>query len=416
MPNADLDEIKVINLDTGAEFTSWTSATMQSDFLTPCDSFQLDCGAEIAGTELAKQLRAGTKIQIFINEQPQLTGYVDRTQVQSCRGGTRVSISGRDFLGQLVDSNVDPRMQIAKDASIETILKTVLTDQFGIEYELKTNYDARSICTGKKIGQKKNYTGRRSRKDPLKNVQPQDNEGAFGYLSKILTAHGYWLWAMPDGTGVVVSGPDYTQKPAFTLTTRYSLNANEKTAQNNVIEGTAHNDETNVPSHVIVRGQGGPGGKAAIKGMAMNPVASRFRPVYIVNQTDDKLSAETRAKLFLAKQLRNWFHYECTVAGFSQNGTIWAVDTVATVLDEICGVEGLMWVESRTFSKSRSSGTTTKLKLIPLGSLVLDYQPDENITVPAAYGPLNADFKLNKPTEPIIGLYGIQFYQDFNKQ
>jgi len=52
------------------------------------------------------------------------------------------------------------------------------------------------------------------------------------------------------------------------------------------------------------------------------------------------------------------------VEGHAINGAPWCVDTCVHVTDEIAGLDEDMWVQARTFAKSRSGGTSTTLKLI----------------------------------------------------
>jgi len=115
---------------------------------------------------------------------------------------------------------------------------------------------------------------------------------------------------------------------------------------------------------------------------------TNFVPAYITDRdATSKEQAERIARLFLAKKMRNFLAYQCTVAGFSDrsNGNVYNTNAVASVHDEKTGTDGNMWVESRTFRKSRSAGSTTDLKLIPLNTLVLDWQAEESIKTVETY-------------------------------
>ncbi len=60
------------------------------------------------------------------------------------------------------------------------------------------------------------------------------------------------------------------------------------------------------------------------------------------------------------------------VPGHSQNGLVWAVNTVVRVDDDALDFHENMWVRGRTLSKSRDApGTTTSLDLIRLHTLDL---------------------------------------------
>ena len=50
---------------------------------------------------------------------------------------------------------------------------------------------------------------------------------------------------------------------------------------------------------------------------------------------------------------------------------LYAVDTTAEVEDEVAEVGGRFYVTKRSFMKSRQAGTTTRVTLVPPGSIVL---------------------------------------------
>lgn len=395
----DFDELRVVNLDSGAEFTSWTTATVSSDFLTPCDSFHLEAGADTKAADLAKQLFPGAIVQILANGHPQLTGYVDKVSISDGRGGARVTIDGRDFMSSVVDGNIDPRMQVSKTTTIDQLCSQVIYGQFSIPVGVVDNNISFAMAAGKPLEKRKSYTGtKHKRSDPLKDITPKDNEGAFSYLTRILTHHGYWLWGSCDSKHAIVAGPEYNQAPCCNLIKKYDPGGSGAGAANNILESTFTIDETSTPALVQVRGQAsGSGTKAGILGSAKNFLTTRYRPVFLQDRdATTKEKAERIARVFLARQMRNYLAYECTVAGFSDRatGVIYQVDSIANIDDERCGVQGPMWIESRTFEKSRDGGTRTRLKCIPRGTLVLDWQPDEEI--PQITTPAQAQADLGK--------------------
>lgn len=383
----ELDRVEVRRLDKSERvFDAWESLTITSEFLTPCDTFRLTCGSESAGVDLARELPVGAHVQILVNGYPQITGYVDACEVENDWGGTRVTIEGRDALSLIVDGNVDPNLQIPKNVTIMQLCELVIKGQYMTEFGFVPQNDSRVLARGTNLGEKpKEWKGsRHKRPDPLKEVTPKDNEGAFSYLSRIFSHHGYWLWASVDGQYVVVAGPDYEQPPSYELVKRYDTSGNGGTgAANNVLRSRSRLDQTSVPSVVYVRGvSSSAGAKGKVVGFAQDSRVLPLKPAFIKDQnatTQEK--AERVARAFLSRQQRNFATYECTVAGFTDRVTkgIYQVDATAKVVDEVAGVEGVMWIESRTFRKSRSEGTVTDLKLIPCGTLVLDWQPGEAV-------------------------------------
>lgn len=391
----DFPKIRVVNADTGREFVAWELCEIHSAFLTPCSSFKLEAASQDTAVELARQLAADAKVQIYVADELTLTGYVDRCTLTANRNGYKVSISGRDVLGPVVDGNVDPRMQVPKEATLLDLAKLVLTDQFKLDVGFREA--ALDPATQSRAGSPASWNKAKHRRaTPIKDAKPKDNEGAFSYLSRIFQHHGYWLWSSYDGEYVVIAGPEYDQKPSYNLTLVPGSN------KTNIETATSETNVQDVPSHVAVRGNDSSRGqKSSIKGLAAFPYARRFKPVYLTDSnatTTEK--AERIAQLFLAKKQKDFFHYDCTVTGHIGTGPSgegrWEVNTIANIHDTVTGVDGPMWIEAVTFKQSRS-GSTTDLKLIPVGTLLFDipdgsnappFQPYKNLVVTEASAPV----------------------------
>jgi prophage tail gpP-like protein len=54
---------------------------------------------------------------------------------------------------------------------------------------------------------------------------------------------------------------------------------------------------------------------------------------------------------------------------------VWSVDTVVTVSIPSEGIQEPMWILEREFRMSDGDGSKTRLKLLPLGSLLLGDVP-----------------------------------------
>ena len=52
---------------------------------------------------------------------------------------------------------------------------------------------------------------RRKATDPLKEIRPRPNEGAFANFLRFAHRVGFHAWAQPDGQGVLLGEPNYDQ-------------------------------------------------------------------------------------------------------------------------------------------------------------------------------------------------------------
>jgi prophage tail gpP-like protein len=381
----ELDKVTLVTALAGREFSAWTSMELSDDFLTPCQTVKLDVGADETRFDLVRELRHGDGFVVYVNDQPQCSGFIDRVSVSyDGHSGTKISVAGSDGLSRMVRGNVDPRMQVGDKMTVEQLVEKVCKEQFGYDYAIFDSFNAgRELCVGKAI---KTKTTKRRKKltDKLENIRPHDNEGAFGYLMRILHRVGLHMWFQPDGKGVVLSGPEYEQSPSYDLVNRIT---GDRSA-NNILSAESTVDVTGVPSHVWVRGKDGkPGPKSKMIGFYDNSpnTSGNFVPFYAKDdESSSKEHCDSVAAYIVGKAMKDFLTYSCKTRGFSNasTGAIYNVDTVVKLDDERAGVGGPMWVESRTLRKDRGSGTTTDLKLLPANALILEYLLTESPPTP----------------------------------
>lgn len=388
MPTApDLDRL-VLLCETGEAFDLWTDATIEDSFLDPCQTLRLKVGVDETRFGLVRRLRRGSQFQVQVNGAPQISGFLDSVSIDSSHGGTMVEVTGRDILSPVVDSHIDRRLSVPKGTSLRDLAKLVFHDQFALPVifgggtVVLGDTDAAAIAArNKAVGQTVAARPKAKRKkptDPMKETRPRPNEGGFQYFSRFAHRVGYHAWAQPDGQGVVLGAPCYDQDAIGEL-----VNLRGGDGGGNTIERSSfRSDNTAVPSHVYVYGKSSkPGDKSVPIGYAVNENAPYFKPFYVTDdESDDKDHADAYARFLLGKALRQAAVYQVTVRGFSdpRTGAVYNVDTVLNVTDEVCGVEGPMWVERRVFRKSRA-GTFTDLTLIPADSLLLDYYASDSL-------------------------------------
>lgn len=410
MRSEEFGDLYLVNVDQGEILDVWTGAEVKTDFLTPCDEFTFTCGVRGLAIDVARKFPQGSRVILWAEgggyQLPILDGYVDSCKLGYDRqGGTKCVIKGRDFLRQVVDSNVDPRCMkgLPPKPNIMQVVDFVLNKQFGIGVNSLEKNDRREQAIGPKARRKRptrsGYQSRHRRSTAVSEAIPYDNEGAFAYLSRLLKEHGYWIWAArsPDAPYVVVDGPDFDTPPVGKLIHRIDG------PTNNILKAELSLDETDVPSHVYVRGSSfGPGDKAKVLGAAVSNVSSMFRPLYAVDPlAKTPEAAERIAKLILSKQLAKYAQYECTVAGLFDRDTtaFYDADMMIEVEDESLGVSGLWWIKSRTYRLTRD-GAETDLVLVPPGTLLLDYQPDDDIDKALTYAEALAEMSGRRPPTP----------------
>lgn len=417
-PEDDVVEMRLS--EAGVVLKQWTSYEFNSDFLTPTDGFSFAVGAGKLPDNVARALAPGASVELVINGSPQCTGYIDAIEVAASRdGGTEYRIEGRDALSPAVDGCMDPRFKVVPTATLVEFLADVFAPfgwkdpntQFLVSDEANVN-----IITGQVRGVRsktKPAVGKSGRKlkpakSPnqirLEQLRPHDGEGTFAFAARVAQRFGIWIWLSAQGNSLILGQPYFDDPP------RYKLRRTRGTGTN-VLTGSVRWDASEQPSFIVAEGFGGGGqwGRSKLRAICINPFVmneedditqalAKFKPYESVPLSESleesgrtlefvsrtRTLTNSRAKpLFLhdeeshtPEQLANFVRREMSlrtrksvtaryvVEGHAQDGVPWCINCMVDVEDEVSGLIEPMWLKSRTFSRSRSGGSTTSLELI----------------------------------------------------
>lgn len=279
---SELDSVVLRLVDKNVEITTWDRFNLRQDFLTPTVGWEFTSSADtpLLGQELFQE---GSKVEISINDRLQCTGYLEKINIRQNReGGLVYNLSGRDILGPVVSSNIDPQVKIAPTMSVEDFLSAILV-RFGINTIYNSDALNLNIVTGigKNISQTKQQrqakqavstvvtnnessdiqfqttpivsvvNGNRVDLKTLKldQLKPHIGEGAYQLIDRLISRLGYRVWAAADGSGIVVDKPDF-QTPA-----KHKLIRKQNQSQNNnIIDGDCTYNIEAQPSCIVVTG------------------------------------------------------------------------------------------------------------------------------------------------------------------
>jgi prophage tail gpP-like protein len=204
----------------------------------------------------------------------------------------------------------------------------------------------------------------------LQEARPQAGETVWNFILRQARRFGLVPWFSPDGK-LIIAAPNYGGPVVHKIVRRVISDDREP---NNVIKGSEKNDVGNCYSEVTVygRGLGNDVARAPIVGRAVSPALPFYRPNVIhdlsVRDTDE---ANRRATRELMKAVHGRRTLEYVVRDHGNARALYATDTIVEVLDEVLGISGEWYVVSRDFICDRTSGTTTKLKLVSKGAILL---------------------------------------------
>lgn len=373
----------------GAVLSAWESFAWRDEYTDPLGSLELRVAPPRERIrDYAARLVKGERVGVRINGVSQANMLVETVKTTiSPSDAVTFSLSCKSRLTPMFEGSVVP-----PDYSFRTKADTPVSNivlDIAAPYGFTTLYGDeranRDVMTGKPVrGQ-----GPALPIDALKHGDAQAHEGetAYAMIARLITRLGVCLRCAHDGT-LLLSRPNYLQAPSYTV------------AQGNVRDadpfvGSIELVDTNAGqfSMVSVRGQAPdrventravrPIGAVTAGMIAREPfwtyrsAAAPFKPKIITDKNArDRERCECVAGLAMGLPAKNACVLTGSVQGFTaRSGSIWNVDTVATVHLEAIGLSADMWILSREFRQDRQGGQMTTLKLLPLGFLWLGEVP-----------------------------------------
>ncbi len=405
------------------ELTTFKEYSFSSNFLTPTDGWSFTIGDEALKKSILDGLFVGQKVSLRVGGYVQAGGYLDKVKIKtSKRGGTEVMVTGRDWLSPSVDAHVDPdTVRFTAQITLLDLIQSCFSPYGfgGLGQIADSDLLNRNLITGQLLGQPTTKGGKPLKSFQLHQLKPWPREGVFEFCSRLSQRFGLWIWPAADGTQLFVAQPDFTQKPIYDVF--HKLDGTGANYEEGDLEASAENQ----PAVIIAFGMGG-GGTQPRTGMKVAMVneflgvrvtvagSDENQIVTIESRTDDDFNANyirqilqqhpeatvlpTRTEfeslpvmdravprvMFLhddecktPEQLKFYVRREMAlkqqhafVANFvferhTLKGVPWCINAIANVDDDVTGLHNRMWVLERTFTKSRSGGTRTHVKMIP---------------------------------------------------
>lgn len=334
------------------------SYTVEADIYTADDAFSL----ELANPEI--EIKRGQKCELYVNDQLELTGIIDKVSRKYSKAGLTLRVEGRDLMGLLVDSYCEQFITVQGmklSALAELLLKTVpFINRKKVIYQ--------ENIVGKLKGKKKSvdqpligYLD-----TPQKLSQIESGMTVFEVLRTYAASRGLMFFLLPDGT-FVFGRPKAKGEPAFTLT---CLESGEG---NNVLEGEEIDDISKRYSKITVIGQqqgqedfGQDTSHLHTKATAEDKDFPFYKP-FVAKDNNDSQSPAMHARFLLEQQRHQGYQLHYQVQGHSQNNKNWQINELCQVRDEALDIDGVFLVYGRTLERSRNGGTITSLKLGPPG-------------------------------------------------
>lgn len=327
---------------SGRKFTLWESCTLSRSIERNTGAFRF---TSTNTRPVDYPVEKHDTIEIVINGQTKLSGFVDTKDASGSRNGQTITISGRDNTRDLIDSCVpDSAKVIASPTDLKVMCETVIA-ALGIEMKVidRSGVDL-SFPEGTEIN-------------------ADSGKKAMDFLIEFARKKQVYLVA--DGEGNLII---YRPSPTAGST---AIVQSDDGAGNNVKSYSYEQDGSVEYNTYVVRSQDNFGSDPLADldsgvdrlGLAVDDLVPETRYFEIQGEESmDNAQVMERANEEANVRRAQGFNYSVDVQGVSQNnGELWDFGLIVPIRDSVTGVNGLYMIRDVTYSIDGDMGTVTSL-------------------------------------------------------
>lgn len=396
-----------VELGSGRGQVAKDDFTRIRELLTTNASVELFVGADIHGGARRRAM--------------QLTGFIDDVTITVTKaGGAVIVVQGRDLAGHLCDSAVPVNLirSLGDNATLEDVIRAavapwnipvisdataarnILTGASGLTSEQRLRVEQARVqginpafmtqhimreaqaakvpvdtFTGTTASDRarrhssNGMVGSDIERIRIGEASPHAGETVWSFCQRHCERNHVMMWMSPRGE-LIVGTPDYTNV-LYRFVRRFTNNAQDP---NNMSDCVVHRSGAGRYSKVTVYGRahGQDITRSPIRAVAED-TSMPFRRAKIEHLSDCRTQdhANAAAKRILHEGAASAEVLTLTADDHGQGRYLYAVNTMADILDEYSGIQDQRYVAGRTFERSNTGGTRTILRLLPENSLTL---------------------------------------------
>jgi len=329
----------------GEKYDKWTSARVSRSIDNAVGMFTLTTDSENFA------VMEGDRIEIIIDGETKLTGYVDTASGTNTDGNTSRTVTGRDALCDLVDSSLpDECKSVKSGSSLQGIISNVLK-KLGLNMEIINN-----------AGTLKPFSS-------IELTAGEAGSGAFEFITNLARKRGVFINS--DGLGNLVLFKMSTIITAFVVKTGEFL-------ESSVSAGTAERfAKYCCKSQLQIDGNYSEKTVYA-KGYAKDRTARDSRYFEFVAE-ESMSSAECKARAEEEANIRRArsFEYRVKMQGHSLGGNVFDIKKGFSIKDEKLQVKGRFVIRSVDYSIDSDSGNYTDIVLAYADSYSVQAEMDQ---------------------------------------
>ncbi|EDM3391635.1 phage tail protein [Salmonella enterica subsp. enterica serovar Newport] len=359
--NSRTPDTRVELFISGKIFSGWIGVSVRRSLEHLAGSFSLEL--MLPGQPVPDGIDPGQPLKLQINGVTVITGYLDTVKHKLTATSNKITITGRDKTGDLVDCSAVFKGSQWHGRTLEQIARD-LCQPFGIAV-----YWQVSDATAAK---------------PFATFTLQLSETVSDALTRAARHRGVLVTSNADGD-LVFTQAGNQQTDTLEL-------------GKNLLDADFTDDWRNRYSEYLVKGHGGGGHKgdakmaallAAPKGTTDDKTITRYRPKVIL--ADHKITADGAKQRAIREERRAIAKSERFVAGvkgwFRENGALWDVNLLTRVVAPRVNVDRRdLLICQVEFTLNAKEGEVTRLTLAPRDGFIVPAEPDSSGTSGAGGG------------------------------
>lgn len=328
-------------------------------------------------------LKMGALCRVTIDNVPVLVGYIEVIDIESDAVSHSVNISGRDITCDLIDSSVPAEISFSDaDMSLADIINEI---QIAVGLTKETLVPERRgrplLPVINEIDGLENYE-----KGEIE--MPSAGQQAFDFLQE--TAKKRQALLTKNGNGSIV----ITQSGLNPLGRKFIRRRNDTRGRNNILRSAASYDNSDRYSRYIFGSTanlqelnlaGVHSAEAIVDlevGISDEEMTRKTRTLYILDENSSDIETmKLRAEWELNIRKTRSKVYSCTVSDHTVSpGVPYWFNKIATVQDDICGINASMLVKSLTFTENLTGDQETSFEFVMQGGYSTETEEEATVT------------------------------------
>jgi len=339
----------------GQRFTGFTYASVARSMDALCGTFFFSTTVkEDADGLIANGLKMDDKVEIFIDDQKVMTGYIEELSIDAGVNSHELSFGGRDITSDIIDSSM-PEFSYNNSKNFKNLIEGVLKEA-SIDVKVINNLTSQDLDT-------LNF-----------NAFEGDGKAAnldstiFDFFDHFAKQKQVLLLTNEKGDLVIAREESKISPGALTckknnnnnniISSSVNINTYERFAKVNI-----SSQDTNAVDKKLIN-QDAFATDAQIR-------KSKQQRIFYPNKTTDPNALQNMSQWHVNMYKAKGTRYSTVTQGYYSQPVseiLWEINTLVDIEDDLTNVKGQYLIEGFSFTKDADSGSVTRLNIVNKGS------------------------------------------------